>query len=123
MNINNILGVVTVDKILNKGYQIVCLGNFNCTTDAYRIHDKCVVKIYYSMSKPTHEFEILKFIQSHSTKSYLFPIPYLCFNKKYECVECMEINIYDVFKICVYEYIDGISCDIPSVIFGTSGGK
>ena len=90
---------ILFEKLLLNENQITFKGKIN-TLDV-------IVKILTITSSKNNEFEILNFLQTKSSKSRLFPKPYLKIVHDGSSFSIGGIEIEDPFEILIYEFIPG----------------
>jgi serine/threonine protein kinase len=85
------------------------LGDDLYTSFKAKLNEKeVVVKFFHECSDENSEFEILEFFQKNSAQPELFPRPYFQLKEYYEELTILETTMEDVYKVIVYQFIDGI---------------
>lgn len=88
---------IEYERLLNNDLYATFKGKF-CGKDA-------IIKVFHEMSDNNNEYEFLEFMKNNGVQG--FPRPFLKMNFNYKTMKILSVTLKQVYKIIVYEYIEG----------------
>ena len=102
-------------QLLGISYEKLLGDDLYTTFKGQYMNHPVVIKFFTDVSDQNNEYEVLDYLQKHSQKNHLFPKPYFQveFNSENLTIsvgpENQSMNINDVYKVIVYEYLEGFT--------------
>jgi serine/threonine protein kinase len=91
---------IIFEQLLSKGNQITFKAKINSL-------DVIVKFFIHNLSSKNNEFEILKYLQKHSSNNLIFPKPYMKMNRICRKFSIGQTKIKDCYQIIIYEFKPG----------------